>query len=110
MPDIMHTVLGFHHSPQRHCLDGILLTGTFNVSHQGIQRPGDGSLRAAGLHLITELGDELAQILELRGVWLVVDTIRKRLGLCTLLHASYRFCHCLIGQQHKLLYQLVSIS
>jgi len=71
---------------------------------------GDGALRAAGLHLIAELGHELAQVLELLGIGLVVDTIGQRLGLAALLHTAYGLSHRLIGQQHEFLDEFVGIA
>ena len=107
--DIMHTVLGLHHRPQSHCLDGILLTCALSSTHQGIERLSDGSLRATRLHLIAEFRHELAQVLEFLRIGLVVDTIRQRLCLLPLLHTSDGLCHRLISQQHELLDEFVGI-
>ena len=77
--DVMHTVFGLHHGAQGNGLDGVLFTSTLGISHQGIERLGDGTLGATGLHLIAKLRHKLAQVFEFLGIGLVVDTIRKGL-------------------------------
>ena len=107
--DVVYTVFRLHHRTQSYRLDGILLTGAFGIRHQRIQRLGDGTLRATGLHLITELRHKLAQVLEFRRIGLVVDTVRQCLRLLSLLHTSNRLCDGLVGQQHEFLDELVGI-
>ena len=107
--DIKHAVLRLHHRAQRYVLHHILLPTTIKVVHQLIQVLADLLLRTGGLQLIPEVHHKLAQTLQLLWVGLVVDTVRQRLGLLSLLYLSDRFSHLTVSQQHKLLDQLVGI-
>ena len=51
---VMRRVLSLHHSPQGECLHQLLLTFALSILHQLVEVLRDGTLGAAGLHLITK--------------------------------------------------------
>ena len=106
MADVVRRILRLHHGTQGDGLDEFLLLLTLTALHQRIEATGDSTLGAAGLHLIAELGNKLAQGLQLGGVWLVVDTVRQRLGLHAFPDLADALGDMLVGQQHKLLNKL----
>ena len=112
--DVVYTILRLHHRLECHHLYRILLTRAPGLVHQRIQAAGDGALGAAGLHLIAKLDHKLPQILQLRGVRHVMHAIRQGLGRRLARRArsswfSYPLGHRTIGQQHKLLNELIGI-
>ena len=67
-------------------------------------------LRALRANHVTELADEVLQVVELRWVGHVVHTIRE--GLClraTFLHLAHAFCHRAVGKKHEFLHEFVGI-
>ena len=107
--DVVNAVFCFHHGPQRHELYDVALGFALTRVHELVQRACRGSLCALRLHLVAELDHKLAQRLELLRVGVVVHTIGQRLCRLALLHLAHALCHGAVGEQHKLLDELVGV-
>ena len=107
--DVVDGVLSLHHGTQSHGLYEVLLALALTSRHKRVERLSQCALRSVGLHLVSELHYKLAQRFQLRRVGIVVYTIGQSLGLFTLCHLADRFSHRSVGEQHKLLDELVGI-
>ena len=107
--DVVRAVTGLHHGAQGHELHDILLLLALHVGEETVQALRHLRLTALRAELIAELGDKAAQLLELLGVGHVVDAIDENLGLLVPGHTAYLFGHTAVGQEHKLLDQLVGV-
>ena len=58
---------------------------------------------------VSEFNDKLAQRFQLLRIWIVMNTIRKRLCLCTILNLAYTLGNSTVGKKHELLNKFVGI-
>ena len=61
--DVMDAVFRFHHSSERHGLYHLLFLLAFTFVEQRVEALGYGTLRAVGLHLISEFHHKLPESL-----------------------------------------------
>ena len=108
--DILRGVLRLAHRADGQGFDHVGFRGVLHLIEHLVQAAGDGGL-AVEADLMTELAHKSAQILKLRRVRIVVDTINEGLarGLSAL-GFSNKLGNRPVGEQHEFLNQMVGVA
>ena len=107
--DVVGRVFRLLHGADGYGFDKVLLFASLHLVQQSVDGCRYILFGSYCTNLVTESGNEARQVFQLFGVGQVVNAVGQHFGLLAFWHTAYLFGHGAVGQQHKLLNQLVGL-